>query len=144
MMWWGWIVIGVLLLGAELFAIDAQFYLIFIGIGAITVGIIELLAPDLPMWVPWILFAALSLTSMFTIRRHIYERLRGRAVGLASSAKGGHVTIPDDVAPGGSCRTEYRGSVWTAMNVGAEPIPAGATAVIDTVDGFNLQVRLLK
>lgn len=144
MAWWGWIIIGALLLAAELFAIDAQFYLIFIGIGAITVGIVELVAPGLPGWVPWILFAALSLTSMFTIRRQLYERLRGGGVGLASSVQGGHVTIREEVAPGQSCRTEYRGSVWTAINIGSEPIPAGGTAEIDTVDGLNLQVRLLK
>jgi hypothetical protein len=144
MAWWGWISIGVLLLAAELFAIDAQFYLIFIGIGAITVGVVELVAPDLPMWVPWILFAALSLSSMFTIRRQLYERLRGRAVGLASSVQGGHVTVQEDIAPGRSCRTSYRGTTWTAVNVGDELIPAGAMAEIDTVDGLNLRVRLLK
>jgi inner membrane protein len=144
MTWWAWMVVGVLLLGAELFAVDAQFYLIFIGLGAVVVGLIELVGPELPPWVPWILFAVLSLTSMFTVRRQMYERLRGRAIGIADSAKGSHVTIEQDVRPGQSCRTEYRGSVWTAINVGDESIPAGSTAEIEAVDGVKLNVRLLK
>jgi membrane protein implicated in regulation of membrane protease activity len=144
MAWWSWITIGTLLLCAELFAIDLQFYLVFIGIGAIIVGLVELGAPGLPGWAPWILFAVLSLTSMFTIRRHLYERIRGRAAGIANSAIGGHLTIRDALAPGHSCRAEYRGSLWTAINVGKEPIPAGGTAEIDAVDGLNLRVRSLK
>ena len=141
MSWWGWITIGTLLLCAELFAIDAQFYLVFIGVGAIIVGVVGLAAPELPGWVPWILFAVLSLTSMFTIRRQLYERIRGRAVGFASGAVGTRLTLRESLAPGGSCRTEFRGSQWTAINVGKEPIPAGGTAEIDAVDGLNLRVR---
>jgi membrane protein implicated in regulation of membrane protease activity len=144
MAWWSWITIGTLLLCAELFAIDLQFYLVFIGLGAIVVGIVELAAPGLPSWTPWILFAVLSLTSMFTIRRHLYERIRGRAIGVSNDAIGAHVTIREALAPGRSCRAEYRGSLWTAINVGKEPIPAGGTAEIDAVDGLNLRVRPLK
>jgi inner membrane protein len=144
MPWWSWIVIGTLLLCAELFAIDLQFYLIFIGLGAIVVGVVELIAPSLPDWASWLLFAVLALSSMFTIRRHLYEHIRGRAVGIGNTAVGGHVTMRDAVAPGHSGRGEYRGSLWTAVNIGEEPIPAGGTAEIDTVDGLNLRVRLIK
>ena len=43
MTWWSWMVLGALLLGAELFAIDAQFYLVFLGVSAILVGLASLL-----------------------------------------------------------------------------------------------------
>ena len=144
MPWWGWIVIGTLLFVAEMFAIDAQFFLVFIGIGAVIVGLVGLLGIDLPTWAQWILFAALSLTSMFTLRRQFYTKLRGRVGELPSSAKGSHIKVNEDVAPGHSSRAEYRGSVWTAINIGDEVIPSGATAVIDTVDGLNLKIKLLK
>jgi membrane protein implicated in regulation of membrane protease activity len=74
----------------------------------------------------------------------LYERIRGRAVGIANAAIGARLTIREALAPGGSCRAEYRGSLWTAINVGKEPIPAGGTAEIDAVDGLNLRVRPLK
>jgi len=140
--WWGWLILGTLLLCAELFAIDAQFYLIFIGIGAIVVGLIGAVGIDLPGWAQWILFAALSLASMFTIRRQLYEKLRGRAGGLPPTAAGDRITVGQDVAPGQTCRAEYRGTFWTAVNVGSAPIPSGTVAVIDSIEGLNLRIRL--
>ncbi len=144
MPWWGWVTIGTLLLCAELFAIDLEFYLVFVGLGAIITGLVDLALPNLPAWLPWLLFAALSLVSMFTIRRQLYDKIRGRAGQLVDSAIGAHLTVPEDVAPGRSCRTEYRGSLWTAVNVGDEPIPAGATVEIAGVEGLNLRIKLLK
>ena len=46
MQWWTWFVLGTLLLAIELFAIDAQFFLIFIGAAAIVVGLIGMLGID--------------------------------------------------------------------------------------------------
>ena len=34
MTWWGWMILGAVMLGAELFAVDAQFYLVFLGVSA--------------------------------------------------------------------------------------------------------------
>ena len=39
MTWWGWIIAGAILLGAELTFVNAQFYLVFIGSAAILVGL---------------------------------------------------------------------------------------------------------
>ncbi len=38
MAWWAWLVLGIGLLGVEMFVIDAQFYLVFIGLSAAVVG----------------------------------------------------------------------------------------------------------
>jgi len=141
MPWWGWIIIGIVLLCAELFAIDAQFFLVFIGIGALIVGLGQLLGLDLPMWGQWLLFAALSVGAMFTLRRQLYEKLRMRAVGTAALGVGDSVVIAEELSPGSSCRTEYRGSTWTCVNIGENVIPAGANARIDMLDGLTLRVR---
>src|SRR5690606_31396966 len=81
MTWWAWIILGVVLLSAELLAIDAQFYLVFLGISAILVGVAGSLGPDLPPWIEWLSFAALSVLTMFTVRRQLYEKVRGRPLG---------------------------------------------------------------
>lgn len=141
MAWWGWCVIGAFLLGAELFAIDAQFYLVFIGLGAIVVGVVGLIGFDWPPWAQWFLFAALSIVAMLTIRRQLYDKLRGRPIGKIDTDVDHIVLIAQDLAPGKSCRVEYRGSGWTAVNIGADPIPAGSEARIDAVDGVTLRVR---
>jgi membrane protein implicated in regulation of membrane protease activity len=134
-------VIGTLLLGAELFAIDAQFYLIFIGAGAIAVGLGLFLGLDLPVWAQWLAFAVLSLGFMITMRRKLYRTVRGAKTPLDSGAIGKTIVIPQELAPGGSCRAEFRGSTWQALNVGKDVIPADSPAVIDLVEGLTLHVR---
>lgn len=141
MTWWAWIILGVVLLSAELLAIDAQFYLVFLGISAILVGVAGSLGPDLPPWIEWLSFAALSVLTMFTVRRQLYEKVRGRPLGTVESDVGGRIAIAEELPPGKSCRAEYRGSIWTAVNVGTRPIPAGEEARIEAVDGLTLHVR---
>jgi membrane protein implicated in regulation of membrane protease activity len=142
MAWWSWAVIGTLLLCAELFAIDAQFYLIFIGAGAIVVGLIGLAGIEFPVWAQWLLFAVLSITAMLTVRRQLYEKLRLQSTAHVDSDVNRRVLIPQELAPGKSGRVEYRGSGWTAVNVGDQVIPAGSEVRIESVDGLRLNVRL--
>jgi hypothetical protein len=143
MAWWSWCIIGTLLLGAELFAIDAQFYLMFIGLSAVIVGLVGLLGIELPSWLQWIAFAVLAVTLMVTIRRQLYVKLRSRPIGRVSGDVDQHIVIGQDLAPGRSCRIEYRGSGWTAVNIGEQVIPAGADARIDSIEGLTLHVRAL-
>ena len=141
MSWWGWTVIGIVLLAAELFAIDAQFYLVFLGVAAVTVGIMLLVGIALPVWMQWVLFGVLALASMFTVRRKLYDMLRGPARQVGPSAIGQTLEIPQELPPGGSCRTEFQGTTWKAVNVDETSIPAGSIARIDLVDGLTLHVR---
>jgi membrane protein implicated in regulation of membrane protease activity len=54
MSWWGWVIGGAVLLGAELAFVDAQFYLVFVGSAALVVGLIAGMAPlrSTPTWLP--------------------------------------------------------------------------------------------
>ena len=142
MSWWGWMVIGILLLAAELFAIDAQFYLVFLGASAIVVGVASLLlGVALPVWLQWVLFGVVAVALMFTIRRKLYEMLRGPTPEIGLGAVGRTLEIPEELPPGGSCRTEFQGSTWTALNVDERSLPAGSVARIDQIDGLTLHVR---
>jgi membrane protein implicated in regulation of membrane protease activity len=143
MAWWSWCILGFVLLGLELLAIDAQFYLVFAGVAAIVVGLLGLVGIALPEWAQWIAFAVLSLVAMFTIRRQIYEKLLSKPGGKVSTDIHQHVVIGQALEPGKSCRIEYRGSGWTAINVGKEPIAAGGEARIESIDGLTLHVRAL-
>ena len=142
MSWWGWCIIGTLLLAAELFAVDAQFYLIFLGVGALVVGVMGLVGIELPNWAQYMVFAALSIAAMLTVRRTMYEKLRGSIAGKVDTDVAQRVVIPEALPPGKSMRVEYRGSGWTALNVGDRPIPAGEEVRIEAVDGLTLRVRV--
>ena len=141
MAWWAWIVVGALLLGLELFAIDAQFFLVFLGLGAIVVGSVAMVGIDLPVWAQWLLFAALSLVAMFTIRRQVYAALRRRPLARVDSDTNQRVQILEDLLPGKTTRIEYRGSGWTALNVSERAIAAGEEVRIESVEGLTLHVR---
>lgn len=139
--WWGWMILGAVILGAELFAIDAQFYLVFLGLSAALVGLAGLLGIAMPEWGQWMAFAALSLVSMFTFRKNLYEKIRGGAPGFRAGISGASVNIDDDLEPGSEARIEYRGSRWTVRNTSAAAIRGGSRAKVVKVDGLTLHVE---
>ncbi len=141
MTWWSWMILGAVLLGAELFAIDAQFYLVFLGVSAALVGFLGLFGLEIPAWGQWMTFAALSLISFFTFRKSLYEKIRGGAVGFHETLAGNSVNVGVDLAPGAETRLDYRGTKWTARNVGDAPISAGARATVVEVDGLTLRIE---
>ena len=142
MPWWGWLVVGVALLGVEMFLLDAQFYLVFLGVSAAIVGLLALFGVVLPEWAQWLLFAALALITMVTFRQRLYRLVRGRTGTVEERLTlGDRVVIPARLEAGQSCRVEYRGSSWTARNVDQLALEAGREAVIAHVDGLTLHVR---
>ena len=140
MPWWAWIITGLALMGLEMLAVDAAFYLIFIGVAALIIGLLEPLGVTLGLTAQWIAFAMLALTLMVLFRERLYKKLRGGAVGFEDSTIGSLVDITSDVSPGASTRVRMRGSEWTAINIGQETIPAGRQARIKEVDGLILKV----
>jgi membrane protein implicated in regulation of membrane protease activity len=141
MEWWAWILVGAILLGSELAFVDAQFYLVFVGASAFVVGMLQLTGLGMPEWLQWLVFAALAATSVFTFRRQIYERMRRKLPALKGGPAGETITLPTELSPGETCRLEYRGGSWSAINGGKAAIPAGSRARIDRVDGLTLVVH---
>lgn len=141
MLWWHWMVLGAVILGAELLAIDAQFYLVFLGLSAALVGLAEMFGIGMPEWAQWMAFASLSLISFVTFRKSLYEKIRGGAVGFRESLSGEVVNIKEELAVGGEARTDYRGTKWTVRNAGAGAISAGSRAKVVKVEGLTLHVE---
>jgi len=141
MQWWAWIAVGAILLGSELTFVNAQFYLVFIGAAALIVGFLGLAAPLLAVWLQWTLFALLAGVSMIGFRRRVYERMRGHLPGMNAGPKGETVILPAALAAGESCRLEYRGGSWSAVNAGHSAIAAGGRARIERIDGLTLVIH---
>ncbi len=141
MLWWQWMILGAILLGAEMFAIDAQFYLVFLGVSAILVGVATLLGVEMALWMQWAVFGVLSLIFMFSFRRRLYEKIRGNVEGFRDSLAGVSVAVDNDLVPGGETRLEYRGTKWTARNVGSAVIAAGTRARVVRAEGLTLHIE---
>lgn len=131
---------GVILFGAELAFIDAQFYLLFVGSAAIVVGLL-VASTAVVQWAQWALFAILSIGSMMLFRGRIYRSLRGHPPEVHAGPIGGVLTLPAALTPGESCQTEHAGSFWTVQNDSAEPLPSGVRVRIVRVQGLTLLVQ---
>ena len=141
MYWWAWIAVGAILLGSELAFIDAQFYLVFVGASAFAVGMLQLAGIALAVWLQWLIFAVLAAASMVTFRRRIYESMRRGLPAMKSGPAGEIVTMPMALPPGETCRLEFRGCSWSAVNAGQAMIAAGSRARIERVEGLTLVIR---
>ena len=141
MPWWAWLTAGILLMVIELAAVDAAFYLVFLGAAAILVGIAVFGDPGLPIWGQWALYAVLAVASMVFFRRKLYDRLRGGAQGFDNSTVGEIVEVAEDVPAGGRTRVAMRGSQWTATNVGPVAIDAGARVRVVAVAGATVDIE---
>lgn len=143
MVWWGWLIVGFLLMGAELFAVDAAFYLIFVGAAAILVGLIEFSGLSMPIWGQWLSFAVLAIASMVLFRQRLYDKLRGRTKEFQGNSIGARVAVNENVPPDGRTRVRLRGSQWTAVNVGGALIESGSEARVVAADGVELGIEAM-
>ncbi len=142
MPWWAWLVLGAVLLGAEMFVLDAQFFLVFLGVAAALVGLLQLAGVDLPAWGQWLGFAIFSVLTMVAFRKRVYQLVRGRTGFVEERLTlGDRVRVPQRLEPGESCRVDYKGSSWDARNVGLAAIEAQSEALIDRVDGLTIHLR---
>ncbi len=140
MIWWAWLILGVVLFGAELFAIDAQFFLVFLGVSAALVGLAGMAGLVMPEWVQWLTFAALSLISMFTFRESLYGKIRGNVPGFKEGVTGDYVVVSKGIEPGERGRASLRGSDWTIVNDGSDRISGGTRARVVRSEGLTLHV----
>jgi len=142
MPWWGWITIGALMLAAELAFVDAEFYLVFLGVSALLIGGLELSGLMLPTWVQWILFAVVSVGTVVLFRQRVYVLVRPPPEGEVQQGVDGDVAIATAaIAPGDSGAVELRGSTWTAFNEGETTIPDGGRCIVTTSKSLTLRVR---
>ena len=139
MTWWGWIIAGAILLGAELSFVNAHFYLVIIGSAAILTGLAALALP-IPEWLQWALFAVLAIVSMVTFRNRLYHRFTHAMPKVETGPAGGVITLPVSLGAGESCQAEYGGSFWTVRNDSDTPIPSGSRARIARVQDLTLLV----
>ena len=140
MPWWGWILVGAILLGSELF-VTTEFYLVVFGTAAMAVGLLAA-ALDVAVWEQWTAFAVLAVVFLVFFRRRIWSFLqRDGADRPTEGVLGEYATISQRIEPGGLGSAELRGSVWKVRNVGDTPLLPGDRVRAEQMDGLTLHVR---
>lgn len=138
--WWAWIVLGLVLLGLELTL--GTFYLLFLGLAAIVVGLLAVFGADGPAWLEWLLFILLSGGLMLLFRRPLLGRFTVKSDSRdIDKLVGQTAVVTESMAPGGIGKVEMRGSSWSAQNAGTETLALGQRCVVERVQGLMLWVR---
>ncbi len=146
MPWWIWMLSGFALLAMEVVT-PGLFYFFFFGVGAILVGLLGGVGIEVsPTW-QWLLFSIFSLATLALFRGQLAGLMSGKHLkvrtGDLDSLVGEIVTVLDDLAPNATGKAEGRGSSWTVVNGGAEPLRKGQRCRVYQIEGLTLGVRAL-
>ena len=141
MLWWHWLLLGVVLSAMEM-AASGGFYIILFGVAAVAVALLSLFNLSGPLWFELLLFSALSVASLLLFRNPIMRRLNleGGAADIDTLA-GESCSVLEPMAPGGSGRVELRGTSWMARNLGTTALSSGARCRVVRAERLTLLVK---
>jgi membrane protein implicated in regulation of membrane protease activity len=140
MSWWIWILIGLILVFAEVVT-PGGFYLLFFGIGGLAVGLLALADLAGPAWLQVLLFSVISLCALWLFRGKLMQTFQVKAQLPVDSFIGETAHVAGEIAVNGVGKVELRGASWSARNVGATPLSVGGRCVVEKVEGLTLLVR---
>jgi hypothetical protein len=140
-LWWHWLVLGLLLVVAEL-AAAGGFYIIFFGIAAIVVGLLASAGLAGGQSIQVLLFSVLSVGTLVLFRARLLQWFQQDPQAPAVDMLVGEVGVAvEDLTPGGVGRVELRGAAWSARNGSGQPIGRGGRCRVIRVDGLMLFVE---
>ena len=141
MEWWYWMLLGLVLLGLELVA-PSGFYLMFLGLAALSVGMLVALGMAKAVWLQWVLFSGLSVVALLFFRGPLLAWFKYKERPHATvDPLLGEIAIPlEDVAPGSTGKAELHGTSWTVINSGEGILMKGQRTRVVRVDGFTLWI----
>ena len=142
-MWQVWAVVSVLGLILELSSGD--FCIICFAIGAVGAAVVS---PFAGIYVQLLVFALITLVSIFTVRpfalRYLYKGGRNVRPSNADALIGQVGTVSEAIVAGGFGRVDIGGDNWKAVGTGEENIPQGTRvrvvgreSIIITVEKTN-------
>lgn len=144
MPWWLWMLLGFALLAVEIFT-PGLFYFFFFGVGAILVGIMGGIGVEASVSVQWLLFSIFSVVTLLLFRQTLVGLLDNKhangRTGDLDSIVGEVITLSDDLTPHATGKAEGRGSSWTVVNGGMEPLRKGQRCRVYKMEGLTLWVR---
>jgi membrane protein implicated in regulation of membrane protease activity len=140
-LWWHWLVLGLLLVLAEM-ATAGGFYIIFFGAGALLVGALAGLGLVESVAAQTLLFSVLSIGSLLLFRGRLLKVMQTDPQAPPIDTLVGESGVAlETVAPGSVGRVELRGTAWSARNATAADLPKGTRCRVVRVDGLTLFVE---
>jgi membrane protein implicated in regulation of membrane protease activity len=134
-----WLAGGLVLLVIELVT-PAGFFVLFFGLGAITVGVLERIGLAESALSQWLIFSVASLSYLFLFRGRLQNRLRRGTTDVDTLV--GEVAIPRErIRPGELGRVDLRGTLWTARNDAPAAVEPDARCRVVRVEGLIVGIQ---
>lgn len=138
---WHWLAFAAILVGIEMLAPGVFF--LWLGVGAAATGVILFAAPDLAWTTQLLLFAAVSVVSIYGGRRWMvrnrtesdHPTLNERGAGLVGS-----IHVLDAPTLSGRGRMRVGDSTWAVRIGDGGDLPAGTRVAVTRVDGSVLEI----
>ncbi len=139
MLWWHWLILGLVLLVLELFT-PSGFALFIFGVSALIVSALAALGAAGPVWFQWLLFALLIVVLFLTLRKRLSAGLGAIGYGATDSPVGKEIIVSADILVSEIGQGDLSGTSWRIRNVGSQTLKKGARYVVKSRDGLTLEV----
>ena len=141
MIWWYWMLLGLVLLGVEMVT-PGGFYILFFGLAALIVGSLTGLGFAQAEWLQWLLFSSLAILSLLVFRGPLLAWIKAKDKEMPTvDSMVGESAIPlEDLVPGGTGKAELRGTTWTAHNAGPASLKKNQRCKVERIEGLTLWI----
>lgn len=140
--WWTWLIIGLVLMVAELL-LPSGFFLFFFGAGALVTAFLALAGLLSSFASQGLAFICISLFCLVLLRKPLLAKFHFRnRTHPVDSLIGQMAKALEPIAPQTIGKVEMRGSCWSALNTGSEIIAFDVRCRVEKVEGLTLHVRV--
>jgi len=139
MSWWIWVLAGLALLAVE-FATTTM-HIGFFAVGALVVALLVGLGLDLPLWGQLAVFTITSVLAFLFVRPIIVRKMKLDFKPNVDSMIGEAARAVDDIGVADLGKAEFRGTTWSARNVGETALTRGQRCVVAGIDGLVIQIK---
>ncbi len=141
MVWWIWVLAGLVLAGLEV-ASGGDFFLLLLGVSAVLVGLCAGVGLAEPLWLQVALYSVFCWVTVFWLRGKLKSRFHVPKHGQEVDALVGQRAVAlHPLDPGALGKVELRGASWNARNAGEIPLSIGSGCLVKRVDGLTLWVE---
>ena len=134
-----WLAGGLVLLVIEVVT-PSGFFVMFFGLGALTVGTLARFGFGGAPWVQWLVFTVSSVVYLLLFRGRLQDRVERPGPKVDTFV--GELVVPRErIQPGDVGRVELRGTLWTARNDSAQAIEPGQRCRVTGVDNLVVFVQ---
>lgn len=133
-----WVIIGVLMMILEIFAVS--FFFLFFGVGALVTALFTWVGVTDSLTIQLVIFSVISAASMLIFRKKLRQSFNQKS-GNYNEFKGEKATVISPISPSNDGKVFFRGTDWIAYTEENQEIPINSSVSIKKANGIRLLVE---